>query len=382
MMKLGICTLVPYDNYGGILQGYALQTTLENLGHEAYIMNTKLYNYISWKRKIINIVKWKIHRMCFSKDVPCINIYKYQSYRVKTILPFIKKWIKLTRAFTSVQDIYNFEEKEKFDGFVVGSDQVWRPRYSPDLFHMFLDFLPEKSPKKRIAYAASFGIDQNPFTQQQLDVCKKLVQRFDAVSVREQSGVNLCKTLFGIDAQWVLDPTMLLSKEDYLKLIEGYQPVYKNIELLQYVFFFDHDEKFIIDKVSKLLKLTPSNLMTKRFLNQVYSKDQLREAVFLPVEEWIYAYSHAKFVITDSFHGTVFCLIFNVPFIVVSPEAPTRIKSLLSLFNLTERLVVDKKEITESLINGKINWSFVNSKVHDLKKKSLTFLTNSLECNE
>lgn len=378
-MKIGILTLVPYDNYGGILQGYALQTILQRNGHDVHILRTKLYNYRPKRIIIKDTIKWLIkYHLLKRKDVPCINIYKYLPYRVQKIQPFINKWINFTRTFRNSHDIYNYIVKEKYEGFVVGSDQVWRPCLSPDLYHMFLDFLPPTDKRKRIAYAASFGVDNNEFSNSQIKICKHLLQRFDAISVRERSGINLCKKLFDVEAINVLDPTMLLDKEDYLSLIKNYIPINPNIQLMQYVFFFNNDENNIISKISQLLGIEPTNLMTKRFLYQVYEKEQLKDSVFYPVEEWIYAYSHSKFVITDSFHGTVFCIIFNVPFIVVSPVASTRFQSLLSTFGLEHRLVMKSEEVTNDLINEKINWNAINKKREKLKEQSINFLTSSL----
>lgn len=297
---------------------------------------------------------------------------------MQKIQPFINKWINFTRTFRNSHDIYNFIIKEKYEGFVVGSDQVWRPCLSPDLYHMFLDFLPSTDKRKRVAYAASFGVDNNEFSNSQIKICKHLLQRFDAISVRERSGINLCKKLFDVEAVNVLDPTMLLDKEDYLSLIKNYIPINPNIQLMQYVFFFNNDENNIISKISQLLGIEPTNLMTKRFLHQVYEKNQLKDSVFCPVEEWIYAYSHSKFVITDSFHGTVFCIIFNVPFIVVSPVASTRFQSLLSTFGLEHRLVMKSEEVTSNLINEKINWNAINKKREELKEQSINFLISSL----
>lgn len=182
--------------------------------------------------------------------------------------------------------------------------------------------------------------------------------------------MKLCKDLFNVDARHVLDPTMLLDKKDYLQLIDGYTPVNKNIDLMQYVFFFQHDETAIIEKVGNILGMKPVNLMTEKFLHEIKDKAELPKAQFYPVEEWLYGYSHSKFVITDSFHGTVFCIIFNVPFLVVSPEASTRQKSLLKMFGLSDRLVMTKEEVTSELINKEINCR--RSALHKLQSQTLS----------
>ena len=147
---------------------------------------------------------------------------------------------------------------------------------------------------------------------------------------------------------------------------------------MQYMFFFNHEENAIIAKTSSLLNMKPVNLMTKYFLNQVQDKSQLPDAQFLPVEEWISAYSRAKFVLTDSFHGTVFCIIFNVPFLCVSPVAIARFKSLLKVYDLEDRLVMKESEVTKDLLEKPIDWEKVNSVREVLKKQSLDFLKKSL----
>lgn len=379
-MKLGILTLVPYDNYGGILQGYALQTVLERMGHDVTIMRTKLYNWAPLKKKIMRIVWWVKDRYVYRKHgMSCLVPGTYLNYRVARIKPFIDKHINFTREFSSTKDLFTFQEQHRYDGFVVGSDQTWRPCLSPDLYHMFCDFLPADSKKLRVAYAASFGVDKNEFNEAQLKECRQLIKRFNAVSVREESGVELCRNLFDVQAKHVLDPTMLLDKEDYLELIKEYKPLNENVDLMQYMFFFQNEENAIIEKTSSLLGVLPVNLMTRFFLNQVTEKSQLPEAQFLPVEEWIYAYSRAKFVLTDSFHGTVFCIIFNVPFLCVSPVAIARFKSLLKVYGLEDRLVMKASEVTRELVNKTIDWDKVNRIRQEQKIKSLNYLRESLE---
>lgn len=379
-MIIGILTLVPYDNYGGILQGYALQTVLERMGHKVYIYNTKLYNYKSLKFKAKKLVKWSLRKyVLHRKDEPFLRPFSYEDYRVSELKPFIKKYIHLTRTFhNGTQDIYNFTKEAGIEVVVVGSDQTWRPGLSPDLYHLFGDFIPKDSPIKRIAYAASFGVDKLEYSPNQLDVCKPLLQRFKAVSVRETSGIELCKKYFGVDAEWVLDPTMLLDKEDYMQLIKNYQPIDKKIDFMQYVFFWDSHEREVISKIITILNTKPVNLFPERFLWEVKNKEELVMSKFKPLEEWLYGYANSKFVVTDSFHGTVFCIIFNVPFIVVSPKAVTRFKTLLSLFGLKHRLVIKPEEVTEELVNERIDWEKVNKKREELKKQSIDFLRKAL----
>ena len=105
----------------------------------------------------------------------------------------------------------------EYDAYVVGSDQVWRPNYNPFMKAMFLG-ITEREDVKRIAYAASFGTSKWEFSPQMTSECAVLAKKFDMITVREKSGVDLCREYFGVEATWVLDPTMLLNREDYEKV--------------------------------------------------------------------------------------------------------------------------------------------------------------------
>ena len=144
----------------------------------------------------------------------------------------------------------NLLNEKDFDAIIVGSDQVWRTCYNPQIENAFLDFAKEWKHVRRIAYAPSFGIDEWEYSEEQTQKCRQLVQKFDAVSVREVSGVKLCREYLGVEAKHVLDPTMLLDKEDYLYLISRAEVVRHSNTLLQYV-LDKNEDRVAIEGIGK-----------------------------------------------------------------------------------------------------------------------------------
>src|SRR5690554_3672694 len=218
-MKIGILTQPLHNNYGGLLQNFALQKALRGLGHEVYTINIK--NRESSKfRKYASILKRSTQRLSGQN----VRLRSWPTLKEAEIIShytgqFVKRNIKTTDVITRKVDATLLNDY-KFDAYVVGSDQVWRPKYSPQLPTYFLDFLKHNSDVKKIAYAASFGVDYWEFNESQTAEFKRLIKLFDAVSVREDSGIALCKKHFDVEAVHLLDPTTLLTKDDYITLVE------------------------------------------------------------------------------------------------------------------------------------------------------------------
>lgn len=299
-MKVGILTQPLLSNYGGVLQNWALQQVLRELGHEPvtldilpnpglgrFILST-IKSFVLWfvpsrRRKFL---RWSTTRKPLFEDFVHERIVK-----------------------TPVCRYYSMEtvQREKLDALVVGSDQTWRPMYNigilPDMFLRFAS----KFKGKKVAYAASFGVDRWEFTDRQTSICASLVKRFDAISVREASGIELCKRYLGVDAVAVLDPTLLVRKEAYGRLCERI-PVSNEQFIVAYVLDASEEvDKVIMEESERL------GLPVRR-----YSAGQCAE---LTVEEWIAVFRDATFVVTDSFHGTVFSIVFEKPFRAVVNEA-------------------------------------------------------------
>lgn len=375
-MKIGILTQPLTNNYGGIFQAYALQYVLKQLGHTPLTIDRTWSSNFSFLIKIASVINRCIKYIFISKKtIIRVTPTKKEKFLIEGhFQDFIKNNINMSSTINSSRKM-NSLEKYNFDAYIVGSDQCWRPCYSPDIKNYFLDFIYNKKNIKRISYAASFGVDNWEFSEKETLACRSLVQKFDAVSVREDSGVNLCRKYLGVSATHVLDPTMLLRREDYMNLIAGNNfPKRENL-LTIYILDSSKEKKNIIGRLSKHLNLQENNLMPEKRFKEVGYRE-LNKCVFMSIEEWIASFFRAKFIVTDSFHGTVFSIIFNKPFLVFDNEkrGSDRICSLLKLFDLDERIFNDTSDI-EHILNKNIDYEDINKRLDVLREQSINFIT-------
>lgn len=378
-MKIGIITQALHTNYGGLLQNYALQQVLKKLGHEVITLDqtdapvSRLIIVASYvKTFILRLIRKGVGRKYyFELDE------KKKAYIGKHTQYFTDKYINHTRPMYKTEDFRNFCINNKIDVLMVGSDQVWRPYYNHNIYRSFFDFA-EGFEIKRYAYAASFGVDSWEFTEEQTIRCKKLLEKFDAISVREHSGVDLCEIYFGRKAEFVLDPTMLLEKEDYEELVYTENEPMSSGDLFTYILDESEEKANIIEKISESLDLVPFKVMPKYRANRQTIK-QIDDCVFPPVTRWLRAFMDAKFVVCDSFHGAVFSIIFNKPFLVIGNKKRgiCRFTSLLKLYNLEDRLITGV-ENDLSVIEKRIAWDSVNSIRIYHKEKSYSYLQRNL----
>lgn len=376
-MKIGIVTLPFNWNYGGILQTYALQQALKDLGHEPVTINRDTV-LTSFKLKVLLIIRRSILRI-FGKKVivrPWPTKTEEKIIRQHTD-KFIIENIATTHLLKSEGEFANLT-KYNFEAFIVGSDQVWRPKYSPVLENHFLGFLDKKSTVKRIAYAASFGVDKWEFSEQQTLSCSELAGIFNAISVREDSGINLCEKYLNVKAKQVLDPTMLINKEKYIELVEKENLAPFSGKLFNYVLDITPEKSKFIKNVADRLGLVAFSSTAGSFRD--LGRKRLKECIFPPVTQWIRGFMDAEFVITDSFHGTVFSIIFNKRFIAIgnATRGMTRFTSLLKTFGLEERLILEINEHALQIADSPIDFKKVNEILETERDKSITFLKNAL----
>lgn len=369
-MKVGILTQPLHTNYGGLLQAYALQTVLKRLGHDVTIIN-RCYPKAqgSILSKLLNLKNIILGRNAICYDKRKISFVEDNTSR------FIKKNYTLTEPFYTTESLKEHILQNKFDAIIVGSDQVWRPRYSPNIYNYFLDFAEDKI-TKRYSYAASFGVDKWEFSQQETELCSKLAKQFNKISVREASAVNLCKEHLGVEARHVLDPTLLLSQQDYISLLAGdTQPSKGN--LFTYILDAGAEKQSIINKISEAAGLKPFICMPKLKFTYQNAKKSLKDCQFPAVEQWIQSFIDAEMVITDSFHGTAFSIIFNKPFwVLANPRrGNTRMESLLETFGLKDRMI-SEENIGKKDLKASIDWERVNTIKENLKEKSMDFLSS------
>lgn len=217
-MKIGILTQPLFCNYGGILQAYALQTVLQGLGHT--VERLDLYDFSLRYRMMVLIKSLYLKYIRRNKDVSMSNPFCSSYARFNyDLVSFIKGNIESSPLLSSSKSLAKYVKRNDFDAIIVGSDQVWRAAYTPFITDYFLSFLPVDSRIKRIAYAASIGGETLDIKIEQKEVCGQALRRFVAVSVREASACELLKLTFGVEASVQLDPTLLLEKAAYLRLI-------------------------------------------------------------------------------------------------------------------------------------------------------------------
>lgn len=325
-MKINILTQPLFCNYGGILQNFALQRKLTSMGHDVLTVNVPIIvttRYRGWKNFAYSIINF-VRRMNGSYRAPFLNPAKQRL--MESVLSFPQREF-LANYIKKVDEYAPFSEDVckmyPADAWIVGSDQVWRPFYSPSITNCFFDFIKEDG-VRRIAYAASFGTDYWEADVQTTEQLRVLAAKFNAISVRESSGVKLCKEYLGVDAQHVLDPTLLLTAEDYFALVDNISsPTQPYIA------------EYVLDM--NRTKTKTIRFESKRQCLPVQSIGVMRSYRFDSVEEWISAIAHSECVITDSFHGTVFSLIFRRPVKILTNNirGNARIESLLAMLRLT-----------------------------------------------
>lgn len=356
-MKIGILTQPLTSNYGGILQNYALQQALLRMGYNPLTIDIGKYTWLDWMKDVLkHAAKVALREKFLLPRTPIsLNIEN------KPLRRFVERNICLSDRIKKPE--LKIITKNQINAIIVGSDQVWRPKYNwallPDMFLEFAELLPII----KIAYAVSFGTDDWEFSQSQTMLCSSLVKHFAAVSVREESGVQLCKQYLGIEAVHVLDPTLLLNKEDYIKLC-GQIP-----SRAPFVF------AYILD-VTEVKKNEIVRFANQKGLSYVIKSAGEKISKNDSVENWLSLFRDAQFIITDSFHGTVFSIIYNKEFWVYTnhKRGNSRFQSLLDIFGLKDRLI-DEKSIPDM---NPIEWEKVNQIKEEKRNFALSFLRDNL----
>ena len=369
-MKIGIITLLGHFNYGNRLQNYALQEFLSKyncivetiwftdndcFGFLPEIsLRKKFFSKIYFKELIKYILNWKNFR---EKKIETENTYGIECVRQYNIKKFSDKYININYKYR-IKDAINkserydiFKEKlnKEYDYFIVGSDQIWYP----DLTFYYIKFLRFTEKNKRIAYAPSLGISNILLKGKKLDILKQGYKDFESISVREEKGAKILHELIGKKLPVLVDPTILLSKEKWQSM--SMKPEWYIGEKYILTYFLG-EPSTIIKKIAKKNNYKIYNLMDKNNFNLYTSR----------VEEFLYLIENAQLVCTDSFHGTVFSIIFNVPFLVVNRndknmlDMTSRIDTLLDLFNYQDRYIVNGKcDLSDEEI---LNMDFSNVK--------------------
>lgn len=373
-MKIHILTQPLGHNYGGNLQAYALQQVLKAMGHDVVTLDRH------WNRprlcgkllclRILSSIKAVLFTLLGHKR----NISNpfSREYNVildkKEIRRFVETKLRLTDPLYGTEETADYIRNHPADCYIVGSDQVWRKVYCPSLDDYYLAAVPDNI--KKISYAASFGKDDiDEYTQEEIDYVRPLIQRFKYISVREKSGIDICRDKFGVEATHVLDPTLLLEAEDYLRIIKDRKDSYSQHHLGVYLLDESPEKVQLVERASHKLGLC-SNIIN------VYEGDG-KYIKYPSVGYWLANIAFADYVITDSFHGMVFSIIFNIPFAVVgnTSRGLSRFNSLLDALDLEDRMITDPMS---DLPPSTINYETVNKRLGSLRESSLEWIKRAI----
>ncbi len=374
-MKIGILTHTLSTNYGGLLQNYALQIVLKELGHNPETLNH--IEPVPCKIKILSVCSRFLRKILKGEKISIRSwpTKKEQAIIAQNTSRFVNSYIQKTDAFNINK--MNADLKRKYDAVIVGSDQVWNPRYIKAIQHFYLSDFNDDVIK--MAYAASFGSSEWMYNVKDTRACMALAQRFKAISVRESSGVDLCKANLHVDATWVLDPTLLIDRKYYEKIIANdIDERALDGDMMVYILDKSQEKQSIIEKVAMITATTPYSIMAEQNFREV-GKVGIADCVFPSVSRWLKGFAEAKFVVTDSFHGTVFSIIFNKPFIAIlnKQRGEDRFISLLRYLGLESRLVNDISSC-QSVLETPIDYNEVEQLLKIQRSFSLNFLTEGL----
>lgn len=365
-MKIGIVTFWwGEDNYGQQLQLYALQRFLNLHGHEAFLIcydqrsdyKVSIRTYLNKITKPKQIYKYLEYKLKKSKSS------KINSNHPRYFEDFQKQYISKTGIYNSFDELK--ATPPVADAYIVGSDQVWNPDcLSGNIYDnngpiktFFLDFVPENRP--RLSYAASWG--GIALSKEQERFIAPLLKKFTYVSVREQSGIDLCLQCGVSDAEWVCDPTLLFKADDYRKLYEPYMNSHNDhlsvskhiIEDYILLYYLDNGGKFDIDQVYKFAK---SHHLTVKYITANGQVDKY-EKIYPNLMQWLELVDHAKYIITNSFHCCVFSVIFKKQFISIPISGRDsgmndRLKSLFKLCEMKPRILdINQHSYDFSILN-------------------------------
>lgn len=372
-MKTALIRTLPLrrGNYGCLLQAFALQHALSNIG----IVSTT-----DMSERVEPTVGARIYAASLASRLlgrPLGYRERERSVNVE-VWRFIREHLTTDRVF-GMRGSARKRVYRKFDLFIAGSDQVWRSEYG-DVSSYLFDFVDV--PGKKIAYAASFGTDQ---PSMDWNGTASLVQKFDAVSVRELSGVGLCKENWSVEAIRVPDPTFLPDTSVYVKMASTSTAVQHPKYLATYVLDESSTSARAVREVERSLALPVHDLHRPRPESLADLRRDPERFDRISVESWLRGIIESEFVVTDSFHGTVFAILFNRPFITVANSARglARFESLLSIFNLCDRLVLTAEETdlhaeVKNALASSINWASVNERVAIERELGRNFLLDAL----
>lgn len=372
MRKAAIITLNGYFNYGNRLQNYALQEVLKSLGFEVETIITDRVSKLPYIQRAKRLLRYPPREICakichkilaqFNKDEP----NPLEEKREEIFKQFTLNHIKETDYCISGVDIPE-DLSYRYDYFVTGSDQVWNPSFLGGAGSIF--FLQFAEQHKRIAYAPSFGVSTIP--DEHKEQFREWIAGIHKISVREDDGARIIKELTGIEAPVLVDPTLLLTREKWISIAKEADSKPKGKYLLS----------FFLGEVPVNYKTQIQNIAKKNNLEIVHLGDINNGETYLTgPDEFIDFIDSCSMLCTDSFHGVVFSIIMEKPFIAFERIGPlpymfSRINSLLNKFGLSSRKAKNNKVFAEAM---HLDFSHVPALLEVEREKALNYLTEAL----
>lgn len=389
-MKIAILTYwSSSDNYGQLLQCYALQKYLQDNGHKAYLVRYQPVNPnirsspTIWEKlkgvKLKNLLPW------VRKRLKAEATYEDYLRALNKKLNEQRKFNEFRDSYLSVSEVvyHSIEElratSPQADMYICGSDQVWHDSLlQPNVAGWFLQF--GGSNIKRISYAASIGRD---ITMEEIDIFKRYLSRFDAISLREYNACDYVRSIGFNKAVVVADPTILLPIDGFSEVVPSVLPVSK-----PYIFFYTLNIKtskeICWDEICPIIREEDLDVKSVGSSGYYPARNIIPdcENIQATIPEWISLIKGAKYVVTTSFHGVVFCVKLHKPFIAVPltneySKGNTRLTSLLDFIGLSHRIVSRKSNIRD-LLHAEISWDSVDCKMDELRQKGVEFLNHVL----
>lgn len=388
MKKVGIVSCYFKNNYGSALQAYATKRILDNNGipnetikvddnidfkkgkKKYYISQILNFNFIKSKFGMIKLKFDKLINKELKQNITIRN-KKYDEFR---------KEFNLSRSCTDYKGLKQLAE-EKYSDVIVGSDQLWLPVNVVSNYYT-LNWVPEEINK--ISYSTSFGISNIP--KKYKEQYKKFLERINFLSVREESGVKIIKEITNIDAKLVCDPTLLLTKEEWEEISIKERIITDKYILCYFLGNNIEHRKF----AERLKKETGYKIVSLNHADE-YVKYSDIFADITPYDvgpkEWINLIKNAEYICTDSFHGTVFSLIFNKIFFDFrryneknKASTNSRLDSLLKIANVSNERILTGKENVKDVLKYKIDYEIVNKNLDKFREDSKKWLLSSINC--
>ena len=369
-MRIGKITLDGYSNYGNLLQNYALQqillkyaTKVDTLWHTEDSFLPKTYWKWTWKQPIKYLINWENFRTDFFS-----GLIGYEMVRQGKLKDWADRYIHFRKDVKNLSSVI-----DDYDYLIAGSDQVWNPYFNDNAYlkDNFLMFAPSE---KRISYAASISAPTIPDSE--IEIYKEGFAGMCALSLREQAGADLVKAISGRDAEVHVDPTLLLIPQEWDEVSRV--PTWYSGEKYILTYFLGKRPDAIIQSVAEEAGLSIVNLLDEK----VY------EHYVTGVDEFLWAVKHASLMYTDSFHGTVFSILYRTPFVVcnrlgdtVTEKMGSRIDNLLNLFGLDNRRGTKENGYTIPCPMDSPDWSNVDKVLKKERKRSAEYFSRIFHRN-